>query len=229
MHAPAPEATLKATGYREERRAAWILGAFALSEGLWCVVNFVSDPAGFLSYLGFAPGRAGTPTAWIAALLVTAAYIAKSLQLPSVREHLVRPSWLKALAIVMALVAAVLEEAFFRRMWMDYLARREIGPVVQILTSGLLFGIAHGIWGLFGRSVRAAAWPIAITGVLGTALAGVYVLGGRSLAPCIAAHFLLDVAIEPGLVLAALRGEMAVRGRRARAAPESLPVRPSKG
>jgi hypothetical protein len=54
---------------------------------------------------------------------------------------------------------------------------------------------------------------MAITGVLGAALAAVYVLGGRSLAPCIAAHFLLDVAIEPGLVLAALRGEMAARGR----------------
>jgi membrane protease YdiL (CAAX protease family) len=96
---------------------------------------------------------------------------------------------------------------------MDYLARREIGVAVQVVTSGALFGFVHGIWGLFGRSVRAAAWPMAITGVLGAALAAVYVLGGRSLAPCIAAHFLLDVAIEPGLVLAALRGEMAARGR----------------
>lgn len=228
MQAPARDAMTEATRRREEQRAAWILAGFVLSEGVWCVVNFVPDPAGFLVYLGFAPGGAGTPLAWIAALLVTAAYTAKSLELPSVREHLLRPSFLKALAIVMALFAAVLEEAFFRRMWMNYLARRDIGPAIQILTSGLLFGIAHGIWGLFGRSVRAVAWPIAITGLLGSALAMVYVLGGRSLAPCIAAHFLLDVAIEPGLVLAALRGEMARRGRRAQAAPDSLSTRPGE-
>jgi membrane protease YdiL (CAAX protease family) len=46
------------------------------------------------------------------------------------------------------------------------------------------------------------------TGMLGVALAIVFVVGGRSLAPCIAAHFLINALIEPGLVLAATRGEM---------------------
>jgi hypothetical protein len=46
------------------------------------------------------------------------------------------------------------------------------------------------------------------TSILGGALAIVYLIAGRSVAPCIVAHFLLDLFVEPGLVLAALRGEM---------------------
>ncbi|MEO8191138.1 MAG: hypothetical protein ABI682_12415 [Acidobacteriota bacterium] len=35
------------------------------------------------------------------------------------------------------------------------------------------------------------------------------VAAGRSLAPCILSHFTINALAEPGLVLAALRGEMA--------------------
>jgi hypothetical protein len=45
------------------------------------------------------------------------------------------------------------------------------------------------------------------TGGLGGLLGGVFVLGGRVLAPCVVAHALINVFAEPGLVLAALRGE----------------------
>jgi hypothetical protein len=40
------------------------------------------------------------------------------------------------------------------------------------------------------------------------ALAIVYLVAGRNVAPCVAAHFLINAFIEPGLVLAAVRGEM---------------------
>jgi hypothetical protein len=46
------------------------------------------------------------------------------------------------------------------------------------------------------------------TGALGTALAFVYVIGNRSLAPVIVAHFLVTATIQPGILFAAFSGEM---------------------
>ena len=59
------------------------------------------------------------------------------------------------------------------------------------------------------RSVRAAIGATVATGLLGAALAVMYLAGGRNLVPCIAAHFLINALAEPGVVLAAMRGEMA--------------------
>jgi uncharacterized protein len=60
--------------------------------------------------------------------------------------------------------------------------------------------------------MRAAIGATIATGVLGAAPALVYLAADRNLAPCIAAHFLINALIEPGLVLAAIRGEMARGG-----------------
>ena len=77
---------------------------------------------------------------------------------------------------------------------------------MQIACSAVAFGIAHGTWGLLGGSVHAAIGAAIATTILGAGLAIVYLVGRRSLAPCIAAHFLIDAVIEPGLLLAAVGG-----------------------
>ncbi len=46
------------------------------------------------------------------------------------------------------------------------------------------------------------------TGTLGTALALVYVVGNRRLAPVIVAHFIVTTTIQPGIMLAAFSGQM---------------------
>jgi hypothetical protein len=97
-----------------ERHATAILAAMLLAEGYWCVLNLVAHPAHFIASLGFAAGRAGTAQGWVLGVAVAALYVWRSARLPSVREHLWRPSALKALALVMALAAAILEEAFAR-------------------------------------------------------------------------------------------------------------------
>jgi membrane protease YdiL (CAAX protease family) len=201
------------TGLRRnpERLSAWILAGIAVSEGAWVALNFAMSPSGFLKYSGFAPGGTGTAGGWVSAAIVAALFVWFSARLPSVRANLLRPSFLKVLALAVAVAAGFLEEIIFRKWLMDYLSREEIGPVLQILASGLAFGLAHGIWGLMGRSAQAAIGATVVTGVLGTALAIVYVAADRSVAPCIVAHFLINVFVEPGLVLAATRGEM---GRR---------------
>jgi hypothetical protein len=126
----------------------------------------------------------------------------------SVCENLFRPSYLKLLAIALAIGSGILEEVMFRRWTMNWLMAHGYGAVVQVLGAGLLFGAVHGVWGLMGKSFRAAIGATVATGFLGIMLGIVFLLAGRSLAPCIVAHFVINLLIEPGLVLAAARGEM---------------------
>lgn len=190
------------------KKSAWILAALLAVEGGFVGWWYAVNGPKFLTYLGLAAGRQGSVPGWILALAVTTAFVAFSLRLPSVRANLIRPSWLKFLALPMALAAGILEEMVFRGNLMSYLQHQGAGVAVQILASGLAFGAVHGIWGLFSGSSQAALGATSVTGVLGMALALVYVVAGRSLLPCIAAHTLIDALIEPGLVLAACRGEM---------------------
>lgn len=190
------------------RKSAWIMGAIAAIEGAWIVMNLSASGWRFVRYLGFAGGSAGTLPGWIAATATVPIFTAFAMRLPSVRENLFRFSKLKLLALLLAVTSGILEEVMFRRWTMNYLQEHGFGVVVQILGSGLLFGLLHGVWGLFGGSLRAAAGATLATGFLGVMLAIVFIAGGRSLAPCVVAHFLINALIEPGLVLAATRGEM---------------------
>ena len=194
-----------------ERKAAWILAALAVIEGSYVVLNFVINGRRFLRYLGFASGRAGSWPAWLAAVAVTALFVAASAGLPSVRANLFRASRLKLLSLAVAVSAGILEELVFRKLVMDAVARHGGNVLAQIAISALSFGVGHGVWGLMGKSMRAALGATLATGALGAGLAVIYVIGGRSLAPCVIAHFAINLFVEPGLVLAATRGEM---GRR---------------
>lgn len=193
-----------------EQKAGLTLGSLTLFEGWFVVGQAIISPHRYFTQLGFLPGR-HTPTSlgYPVAVLVAALFIAISAyRLPSVRANLVQPSWLKLLALALAFSAGILEEIAFRSLLMNALGDRGVGPVLQVLASALAFGLVHGIWAFFGGSLRAGVGAITATSLLGAALAIVYLVAGRSVAPCIVAHFLLDLFVEPGLVLAALRGEM---------------------
>lgn len=192
----------------DARKAGLILGFIAVSEGtavLWLLFN--NGPR-LIAYLGLAPTHTGGWLGWVGAVLVAIAFVGISLRMPSVRANLWRPSSLKLLAVAVAIAAGILEEAVFRKTIMDATMHHGLSAPTQVALSALAFGLAHGVWGLFGRSVRAAIGATVATAVLGAALAVVYLAAGRSLAPCIAAHFAINLAVEPGLVLAAMRGEM---------------------
>jgi hypothetical protein len=192
-----------------ERFAAWALLGIAASEGTWVAVNWLANGRRFVRYLGFGPDAApAKPLGWLIAAGLTVGFITLAARLPSVRANLVRPSGLKVLGLLVAVSAGILEEVMFRRWVMDFGQRHEWGLPLQILASGVVFGLVHGIWGLFGKSWRAARGAALTTGMLGAVLGVVYVTGGRSLAPCVLAHFFINAFIEPGLMLAASRGEM---------------------
>lgn len=203
-----------------KRRALALLVFFTLFEGGYLVWAFWGRGDHFMRYFGLQSGYAGTATGWIAAGIVTLVFVLSSaLRLPSVRANLLRPSVLKAVTIPFAVAVGLLEEGIFRKVIMDALAARAVGSIAQVAVSGLAFGLAHGIWGVFGRSFRAAAGAILATTAFGLALAITYLIGDRSLAPCVVAHSVADLLVEPGLLLAAARGEM-------RRAAASLPLVP---
>jgi membrane protease YdiL (CAAX protease family) len=192
-----------------EQKSGWILFGIAATEGTWVAMNWLRNGERFTRYLGFAPGLAGRWKGWVAAAVVTIAFVRVSIRLPSVRQNFLRPSGLKLLGLAVAFAAGILEEVIFRKWIMDYLLGNGFGSVVQVVAAAVTFGLLHGIWGLFGRSVRIATGATIATGALGAALAIVYLTAGRSLAPCVVTHFVVNALIEPGLVLAACRGEMA--------------------
>jgi CAAX protease family protein len=192
-----------------ERKTALILGCIALIEGAWVLLNARNHLSRFLRYAGF-PSTGTGFVGWLFAVLVFLGFVAYSLKLPSVRENLLKPSYLKVLAVFLATAAAFCEECIFRKLLMDSLMRHGFGDWVQVLTSALAFGLAHAVWGLIRGSVGAALRVTLATGILGLALAIVYLASHRILASCVLAHFLINLFVEPGLVLAAVRGEMSV-------------------
>lgn len=180
---------------------------------LWfpIVALLLGRPVGFLRNLGFISGPKGTPLAWCMGLAVAVFYSAYAVRnIPLVREHWRAVSFFKLLGLLVAVAAALVEEAFFRRMIMNTLMRSGWSAPAQVFASGLVFGVGHASWGLMtGRMVVGVRTMIA-TGTLGTALGLVYVLGERSLAPVIVAHFIVTATIQPGITFAAFSGQMRV-------------------
>jgi len=173
------------------------------------VALLVGSPPGFLRDLGFVSGSRGTLLAWCMGFVVAVFYGAYAVRhIPLVREHWRAVSLFKLLGILVALAAALVEEAFFRRLLMDALMRAGWPAVVQVVASGLIFGLAHGIWGIMTGRVSVGVGTMIATGTLGTALGLVYVVGDRSLAPVIVAHFIVTATIQPGITFAAFSGQM---------------------
>lgn len=194
-----------------ERKAGFILLFIALTEGTWVLFNFNRNPAAFLRYAGFPLSRTGL-RGWALAISIAVIFTAYSAKLPSVRANLFRPSLLKFLAFLVALAAGLCEECVFRKFLMDSLMQRGLGPVVQIMASAAAFGLVHAIWGLMRGSIFAAFRATLATGSLGLALAVLYLVSNRVVATCVVAHFIINLLAEPGLVLAALKGEMSSPG-----------------
>lgn len=191
----------------EQQKALLILAGFLLTEGTFVLFNFIYSGNKFWHFMGFGVSNSGSFSGWLLSAFVAAVFILQARRFPSVKFHMFYFSLLKVVAFFMSICAAILEEIMFRKYPMDFLLLHHWGNAVQILTSALMFGFIHGIWGFFS-SKTAGFGAMLATGILGAALAMVYLASGRILAPCITAHFLIDLLIEPGLVLAALRKEM---------------------
>jgi len=152
--------------------------------------------------------------AWMAALVITAAYVAYAARaFPLIREKFFTLNSMKLVAIIFAIVTGTVEELYFRKFLMDWAAHHGLAAAAQIGISAVVFGVAHGVWGVFAKQWRMAIGATVATGILGLLLALVYLAAGRHVAPCIWAHMLINLAIEPWLILAAASNGSPVRPR----------------
>ena len=92
----------------------------------------------------------------------------------------------------MGCVGAVVEEIVFRGFVLTELDRVRTPVWLQVLGSGVLFGLLHAGFSPVG---------IALTFVMGLLLAAVYRLGHRSLTPGALSHAVINLLIEPWLLL----------------------------
>jgi membrane protease YdiL (CAAX protease family) len=192
-----------------QRKVALILVPIMVLQSVPIVLGLAGAPIGFgFSHLGPKLVAPAPPQAWELALVVAAAYLWITFKrVYGVRRNIRTGGMLKLLSLVAAFTAGISEEALFRRFIINTALQVGASAVVAVLASAFAFGAAHAIWGFFGeRNARAFVGPMIATSALGAALAVVYLIGGRALGPCVAAHILIVVVVEPALLLTAVEG-----------------------
>lgn len=199
-----------------ERRAWIILGSILMLELVPFSFILGRSPRGIADRLyGFDQWHW---PAWGGGLAISVAYVAYAARsFPLIRQNLLTVNAIKLAAVLMAIVTGTVEEIYFRKFLMDWAAHRGIADFVQVGISALLFGAAHGVWGLFAKEWQMALGAALATGILGALLAVVYLAAGRHVAPCVWTHMLINLAIEPWLIVSA--ASLGSRSRLATAAP----------
>ncbi len=159
--------------------------------------------------LGFERNSIASPLAWILATITAIAYVLYTMKaIPLVLAKQKEISLFKFLGILTAVVGGIVEEVFFRRWIMDMLMSGGFNPILQVIISGIAFGLAHTSWMLLAKRDFKVTLPAIIsTSILGIFLAIIYLAGGRNLGPCIFAHVLINIVIEPWLMLSAVSGK----------------------
>lgn len=109
-------------------------------------------------------------------------------------------------SLAAGLSAGIVEEIFFRGFIMNQLKWSGFGPAVQVVLSGICFGVAHVGWGLLAAKpqLNMAVGAMVTTSILGILYALVYLSSRRSLLPVIVGHALMDILIEPWLIMTTL-------------------------
>lgn len=189
----------------DRAKTALILGMTTIFMLSPLAMSFFWHPIPLFQNLGFERESIAPPLAWILATIIAIAYVLYTITvIPLVLVKQKEISLFKLVGILAALVGGIVEEVFFRRWIMDMLLSRGVDPIFQVIISGIVFGLAHTAWILFKGDLQFAIPAILSTSILGCFLAIVYLVGGRNLGPCIFAHVLINIIIEPWLMLSSV-------------------------
>jgi hypothetical protein len=193
----------------DRRKTVLILGMTSLFLFSPLAMSLFWHPIPLFQNLGFERGSIAPPLAWILAAITAIAYVLYTMKaIPLVLAKQKEISLFKLLGILAALIGGIVEEVFFRRWIMDFLMSGGVAPILQVIISGVAFGLAHASWTLLAKRDFKVTLPAIIsTSILGIFLAIIYLAGGRNLGPCIFAHVLINIVIEPWLMLSAVSGK----------------------
>jgi hypothetical protein len=193
----------------DRRKTALILGMTALFMFSPLAMSLFWRPIPLFQNLGFERETIAPPLAWILATITAIAYILYTMKaIPLVLAKQREISLFKLLGILSSVVGGIVEEVFFRRWTMDMFMKGGFNSILQVIISGVAFGLVHASWTLLAkRNFKATLPAILSTSILGIFLAIIYLAGGRNLGPCIFAHVLINIVIEPWLMLSAVSGK----------------------
>jgi hypothetical protein len=193
----------------DRNKTTLILGGLSLTMFSPLAMVLIGYQIPMFQNLGFERNSIASPIAWILAAIVGIVYVSYTLKaIPFIASMQREISLFKLLGILAAVVGGIVEEVFFRRWIMDMLMFRGFASVTQVIISGIAFGLAHASWTLLAKRDFKATLPAIIsTLILGILLAVIYLAGGRNLGPCIFAHVLINIVIEPWLMLSAVSGK----------------------
>jgi membrane protease YdiL (CAAX protease family) len=193
----------------DRSKTAWILSTATLIMFSPLAMVLAGYQIPMFQNLGFERSAIASPIAWILATVVGIVYAFYTMKtIPLVAEKQSEISLFKLLGILSAVVGGIVEEVFFRRWIMDHFMAGGFGPILQVVISGIAFGLAHTSWIMPAkRDFKATLPAILSTSILGIFLASLYLAGGRNLGPCIFAHVLINIVIEPWLMLSAVSGK----------------------
>ena len=193
----------------DRRKTVLILGMTSLFMFSPLAMNLFWHPIPLFQNLGFERESIAPSLAWILATITAIAYVLYTMKaIPFVASMQHEMSLFKLLGILTAVVGGIVEEVFFRRWFMDNFMSAGFNPILQVVISGVAFGLAHTSWTLLAKRDFKVTLPAIIsTAILGVFLAIIYLAGGRNLGPCIFAHVLINIVIEPWLMLSAVSGK----------------------
>ena len=193
----------------DRRKTALILGMTSLFMFSPLAMSLFWHPIPMFQNLGFERESIAPPLAWILATITAIAYVLYTMKaIPLVLAKQREISLFKLLGILSAWSAASSKKSSF-----------DVGPwicscrVALIPSSRSSFPASHLVWHITSwtllakRDFKATLPAILSTSILGIFLAIIYLAGGRNLGPCIFAHVLINIVIEPWLMLSAVSGK----------------------
>ena len=192
----------------DRRKTGFILITFSMIMFSPFIMNLVGIKNPIFQNLGFSRDTLAPFYSWGLSLILSFGYILYTFRnIPCILKMQREISVLKFIGILSAFAGGLLEEVIFRRWFMDFTMNLGYGAILQIVLSGIIFGLAHSMWFLFKSELRFALLAMLSTSMLGFGLAIFYVISGRNIGPCIAAHVLINLVIEPWLMLSSVSGE----------------------
>lgn len=193
---------------KDEIITGLVLGSLSIALSGSILLWYFGNPQQFIEHrIGINTEAFNNPIVWILTILIAIGYIIYTAKaVPFVRDQLFTFSWLKVIGIWAAFVSSIVEEILFRQVLMDWLKSLDYSIIIQVLASAIIFGIAHGAW-IFLRGELKIAIPVIIsTTILGGLLAILYIIADRNILAPIVAHILINLFIEPWLILSAVTG-----------------------
>lgn len=193
---------------KHRKKAFWILSSLSLTMTVPLIMWSIFNPKHFLYISGIGKYDQIGTIYWLASLLIAIGYIYYTFNaVPFVKHMQKELSILKLVGVWAAFTSGFMEEIVFRKMLMDGLMNSGANVFIQVLLSALAFGLVHAFWVLIRRDIKIGLPVIFSTSALGLLLAVLYVASGRNVLPCIVAHILINLVIEPWLILCAVNGQ----------------------